>query len=65
MGWCDTKPSGGHLHVNGMTGTATHGDMLTLIEKLPLESGHSQCSDLVPYCDRRLERTLTGYGGLP
>jgi hypothetical protein len=55
----DTETSGSELYIRVVSGATTYDGLLTLDEKLPLESDHSRCSDLVHCCDWRLKKTLT------
>jgi hypothetical protein len=51
-----TKTSEDYLYIRAVSEATTYDGLLTVDEKLPLESDHSQCSDLVHCCDKRLER---------
>jgi hypothetical protein len=51
----DTETSEDYLYIRVVSKATTYGP-LTVDEKLPLESDHSRCSDLVHCCDMRLER---------
>ena len=60
----DTETSGGKLYIRVLSKATTYDGLLTLDERLPLESDHSRCSNLVHCYDKRLERILTRDGSL-
>lgn len=55
----ETKTSEGNLHIRVVSGAETCSGLLTVDGKLPLESDHSRCSGLGPYCDKHRKRRST------